>query len=71
MRVFARAGGRPTQSCPWLKIHMVIPFTGLTYLLQGSQYVRIYGFIYENSQKCTEMGLRTSVHHDFSGFWDF
>ena len=34
--------------------------------LQGSQYVRMYGSFYENSQKCTESGIRTSVHDDFN-----
>ena len=26
----------------------------------------MYGFIFENSQKCTELGIRTSVHDDFN-----
>ena len=34
--------------------------------IQGSQYVRIYGFFFRNSQKCTELGIRTSVHDDFN-----
>ena len=34
--------------------------------IQGSQYVRMYGFFFGNSQKCTELGIRTSVHDDFN-----
>ena len=33
---------------------------------QGSQYVRMYGSFFGNSQKCTELGIRTSVHDDFN-----
>ena len=28
--------------------------------------VRMYGFFYGNSQKCTELGIRISVHDDFN-----
>ena len=38
--------------------------TGLTVCTD----VRMYGFIYENSQKCTELGIHT---WRFWGFWDF
>ena len=38
---------------------------------QGSQYVRMYGVIFENLQKCTELGIRTSVHDNFKDFWVF
>ena len=31
----------------------------------------MYGFIFENSQKCTELGIRTSVHYDFEDFGIF
>ena len=35
-------------------------------IYQGSQYVRMYGFFFGNSQKCTELGIRISVHVDFN-----
>ena len=38
-------------------------------LLQGSQYVRIYGFYYDFSQKLTELGFPDIRTSRFYGFW--
>ena len=44
---------------------ILLHFSFMTHM-QGSQYVRMYGFFFGNSQKCTELGIRTSVHDDFN-----
>ena len=61
----------------YIKLHlsMMIIFWRIAAVLrsyfQGSQYVRMYGFFFGNSQKCTELGIRTSVHDDFNPCTDF
>ena len=45
-----------------LKVCFLEGYTGLTVCTD----VRMYGFFFGNSQKCTELGIRISVHDDFN-----